>query len=184
MKKVIYGVVALAAFALLIGGFAWESAKEAEEAFTEITYELVLEEGADILQASNMTKSYDLGEEIPLYYVMKDNTLCRSERLKYYPVFSDDMLVGTIAARVASDGSVSLEYLRDFNRPLQQCYSSQEEVCLFVDKDSLWLSAPSGTEKLFWNDQEEKDCGTFDTAMREDPAVQPVKLEKGKTVEE
>ncbi|MDD6816342.1 MAG: hypothetical protein PUE84_07855 [Firmicutes bacterium] len=183
MKKVIYGVVALAAFALLIGVFAWESAKEAEEAFTEITYELVLEEGADILQASNMTKSYDLGEEIPLYYVMKDNTLCRSEHLKYYPFFSDDRLVGTIAARATSDGGVNLEHLQDFNRPLQQCYSSQEEVCLFVDKDSLWLSAPSGAEKLFWNDQEEKDCGTFDTAMREDPAVQPVKLEKGKTVE-
>lgn len=30
MKKVIYGVVVLAAFALLIGGFAWESAKEAD----------------------------------------------------------------------------------------------------------------------------------------------------------
>ena len=32
-------------FALLIGGFAWESAKEAEDALAEITYELVLEEG-------------------------------------------------------------------------------------------------------------------------------------------
>ena len=183
MKKVIYGVVALAAFALLIGGFAWESAREAEEAFTEITYELVLEEGADILQVSNMAKPYDLGEEIPLYYVMNDNTLCRSERLKYYPVFSDDRVVGTIVARAASDGGVNLECLQDFNRPLQQCYSSQEEICLFVDKDSLWLSAPSGAEKLFWNDQEEKDCGTFEATMQEDPAVQPVKLEKGKTVE-
>ena len=183
MKKVIYGVVTLSAFALLIGGFAWESAKEAEDALAEITYELVLEEGADILQAPNMTKSYDLGEEIPLYYVMKDNTLCHSERLKYYPVFSDDRVVGTIAARATSDGGVNLEYLEDFNRSLQQCYSGQEEVCLFVDKDSLWLSAPSGTEKLFWNDREEKDRGTFEATMREDPAVQPVKLEKGKTVE-
>ena len=114
---------------------------------------------------------------------MKDNTLCHSERLKYYPVFSDDRVVGTIAARATSDGGVNLEYLEDFNRSLQQCYSGQEEVCLFVDKDSLWLSAPSGTEKLFWNDREEKDRGTFEAAMREDPAVQPVKLEKGKTVE-
>ncbi|MDY3239049.1 MAG: hypothetical protein SOW80_02880 [Anaerovoracaceae bacterium] len=178
MKKVIYGVVVLAAFALLIGGFAWESAKEAEDALAEITYELVLEEGADILQAPDMTKKYDLGEEIPLYYVMEDNTIYRSEFLEYYPVFSDDRLIGTIAARATPGGGVNLEYLQDFTRPLQRCYSNQEEVCLFLDKDSLWLSAPSGAEKLFWSDHEEKNRGTFDAAMREDPAVQPAKLEK------
>ena len=157
MKKSLRLIVAIAIIMTMqVNAFALDKTDQGSIGIDGIDYETVIEKSENLLQAAIQSGSYaqllnkssfNVGEEIPLYEDL-DFTLC-TRQLKYYPVFSENEIVGMIIARVATTKEVILEFNDAFCDELNKYYHNNEPICMITNNKTLWIVDGNAYQEIY-----------------------------------
>lgn len=136
---------------------------------SKITYEKVLNKASGILEAAKfsgdfkeleMVGTYYLGDSIPAYESI--STELKEVNTKYYPVFRNETIIGTIIARVAGTEEIVLEYVDVLADDLDAKYKNNQDVCLIFDKDYAWIYSEIGAKNVKMEVFENTNRGSLD----------------------
>ncbi len=152
------------------------------EAFTEGQRE---NEKSSSLELFKQKKIF-LGKGLTVYNITENSNAVKSD-VRFYPVIAEktekadskeNEIVGNMIARVQENGSINIEFTDLFQSKLNEYYHLSQPICLFSDRDSLWISGEKFAEKIFSDDCPKEDRGTF-LEKKEYPGVIYSKIEKG-----
>lgn len=146
---------------------------------SKITYEKVLNKAPGILEAARfsgdfegleVTGTYYLGDSIPAYESI--NTELVEVNLKYYPVFRNETIIGTIIARVAETEEIVLEYIDVLADDLDAKYKNGQDVCLIFDKEYAWIYSENGVTNVKMEVFENTNRASFDLKSNDAMSVE------------
>ena len=156
-----------------------------EKELPEITYDVVAKDTEYLFGGVSDSGYYSLTEE-PLIlgqelnvYMAKDGTFSKIETFKYYPVFQEEYVAGTVTARASADGNVYLEYSTLLVEESSECYLQEKPCCFVVDAKSIWFVDENGAEEVFVGNHIDKQLDLFDETMKDDPKLELEYVSKG-----
>lgn len=161
-----------------------------EKELPEITYDVVAKEAEYLFGTVTNSGHYSLTEE-PLIlgqelnvYMAKDGTFSKIETFKYYPVFQEDYVAGTVTARASADGNVYLEYSTLLAEESSECYLQEKPYCFVVDAKSIWFVDENEAKEVFVDNHIDKQLDLFDETMKDDPKLELKYVSKGECSQE
>lgn len=185
--SIVFSIISLLGIYTL---FSEKSVSDVPDITKLITYEDVLTRSEETIDAAIAGNGYGylksaikegkkiyLGSEIPTY-ILGDESIQMPGNFKYYPVFLENEIVGNIIARNVENGQLTLEFLDIFKEQMNAYHTECKPVCMFIDKNSIWLLNEERCTKLFSDNHISKNLGTFSPEMREDIEVKYAIMEK------